>query len=167
VSGNGTYGPVSFTPDAIGTYFWKATYAPAASDPNNVGSTFNGDCSDPNEDVVVSSVASSMTSAQSFIPNDSATVSAALGGALSGTVTFKLYESSDCTGTAILTEPRTVSGASPQTVSTTNTTISTTAANVSWLVDYDSNNPAQRDISAKCFEKTALSIDNNGTVTSP
>jgi hypothetical protein len=60
-----------------------------------------------------------------------------------------------------------VSGASPQTVSTTNTTVSTTAANVSWLVDYDSTNPAQRDIPASCFEKTALSIDNDGTVSSP
>jgi hypothetical protein len=60
-----------------------------------------------------------------------------------------------------------VSGSSPQTVNTTNTTVSTTAANVSWLVDYDSTNPAQEDISPKCFEKTALSIDNDGTVTSP
>src|SRR4029453_9762719 len=40
--------------------------------------------------------------------------------------------------------------------------VSTTAANVSWKVSYDSTNPAQRDIPATCFEKTALSIDNNG-----
>jgi hypothetical protein len=52
-------------------------------------------------------------------------------------------------------------------VHTNNTTNSTTAANVSWNVSYDSTNPAQDDISAKCFEKTALSIDNDGTVTSP
>jgi hypothetical protein len=167
VSGNGTYGPVSFTPDAAGTYHWKATYTPASGDPNNLGSTFNSDCSDANETVVVTSVASSMTSAQSFIPNDSATVSAPAGGNLAGSVTFKVYESADCSGTAIYTQSVAVSGSSPQTVNTTNTTVSTTAANVSWLVDYDSTNPAQEDISPKCFEKTALSIDNDGTVTSP
>jgi hypothetical protein len=167
VSGNGTYGPVSFTPNAVGTYHWKAIYTPATGDPNNLSSTFNGDCSDTNETVVVTSVPSSMTSAQSFIPNDSATVSAPQGGALAGSVTFKVFESSDCSGTAIYTQTVPVSGASPQTVHTTNTATSTTAANVSWLVSYDSTNGAQQSISAKCFEKTVLSIDNNGTVTSP
>jgi hypothetical protein len=167
VSGDGTYGPVSFTPDAPGTYHWKATYTPATGDPNNLGSTFNGDCSDANETVVVLTVASSMTSAQSFIPNDSATVSAPAGGNLAGSATFKVFESTDCSGSAIYTQTVTVGGVSPQTVHTTNTTVSTTAANVSWLVSYNSTNPAQQSISAKCFEKTALSIDNDGTVTSP
>jgi hypothetical protein len=167
VNGDGTYGPVSFTPDAPGTYHWKAAYTPATGDPNNLASTFNGDCSDANETVVVTSVASSMNSAQSFIPNDSATVSAPAGGDLAGSVTFKVFESTDCSGTALYTQTVTVSGTSPQTVLTTNTTKSTTAANVSWLVSYDSTNPAQQSISAKCFEKTALSIDNDGTVSSP
>jgi hypothetical protein len=166
VSGNGTYGPVSFTPDAIGTYHWVATYTPATGDPNNVGSTFNGDCSDTNETVVVTSVPSSLTSAQSFIPNDSATVSASQGGDLAGSVEFKAYESNDCSGTAILTETKTVAGASPETVSTTNTTVSTIAANVSWKVTYTSTNPAQQSIPATCLEKTALTIDNGGTATS-
>ena len=165
VSGDGTYGPVSFTPTAVGTYHWVASYT--GDSPNTNATTHNSGCSDAAEDVVVTSVKSSMTSAQSFIPNDSATVSAPAGGALAGTVTFKLYESSDCSGTAILTQQKSVSGASAQTVSTTNTTVSTTAANVSWLVDYDSTNPAQRDIPATCLEKTALTIDNDGTVSSP
>jgi hypothetical protein len=167
VSGNGTYGPVSFTPDAIGTYYWKAAYTPATGDPNNLASTFNGDCSDPNEDVVVGPVPSSMTSQQSFIPNDKATVAASLGGNLAGSVTFEVFESSDCSGTAIYTQTVPVSGASPQTVSTTNTTVSTTAANVSWRLTYTSTNPAQRSIPANCLEKTALAIDNDGTATSP
>jgi hypothetical protein len=157
---------VSLTPDAVGTYHWKATYTPATGDPNNVGSTFNGDCSDTNETVVVTSVASSLTSQQSFIPNDKATVTAPAGGNLSGSVTFKVFESSDCSGSAIYTQTVTVSGASLQTVSTTNTTISTTAANVSWQLAYASNNPAQRPIAATCLEKTALTIDNDGTATS-
>jgi hypothetical protein len=165
VSGDGTYGPVSFTPTAPGTYHWAATYS--GDSPNTNGTSHNTDCTDANEDVVVNPVPSSMTSAQSFIPNDSATVSAPAGGNLAGTVSFAVYESSDCSGTAIFSQNRSVSGASPQTVSTTNTSVSTTAANVSWKVSYDSTNAGQRDIPATCLEKTALSINNDGSVSSP
>jgi hypothetical protein len=161
VSGDGTYGPVSFTPTAVGTYHWVATYS--GDSPNTNGTSHNTDCSDANEDVVIQSAASSLSSAQSFIPNDKATVSASAGGNLAGSVKFEVFESSDCSGTAIYTETVAVSGASPQTVSTTNTTVSTTAANVSWRLTYDSTNPAQNDIPATCLEKTALTIDNGGT----
>jgi len=168
VSGNGTYGPVSFTPTAIGTYHWTASYTPAATDPNNLATSHNSDCSDTNEDVVVTSVPSSMTSAQSFIPNDSATISAPAGGNLAGTVSFAVYENATCSGTTPLySQNVAVSGTSPQTVGTTNTTKSTTATNVSWLVSYHSTNPAQRDIPATCFEKSTLTIDNDGTITGP
>jgi hypothetical protein len=165
VSGNGEYGPVSFTPTEPGTYHWVATYS--GDSPNTNGTSHNTDCSDTNEDVVVTSVPSSMTTAQSFIPNDSATVSAAQGGDLAGSVEFKVFESDDCSGTALYSEIVPVSGASDQTVSTSNTTESTTVANVSWLVSYDSTNPAQEDIPATCHEKTALTINNDGTVSSP
>jgi len=169
VNGNSPpdYGPVSFTPDAVGTYHWKAVYTPAAGDPNNLGSTFNGDCSQASETVHVTSVPSSMTTAQSFIPNDSATVSAPAGGNLTGTVHFQVFENATCTAPAIYSQDLPVSGPSGTTVHTTNTTVSTTAANVSWLVSFDSSNPAQQSISAKCFETTALNIQNDGPVTSP
>lgn len=140
----------------------------AAGDPNNLASPHNGDCSDTNEDVVVSAVQSHLTSAQSFIPNDSATVTApAVSGNLNGSVTFNVYETADCSGPLLYTQTVTVTGGSPQTVSTTNTTKSTTAAHVSWLVSYHSNNPAQLDIPANCFEKTDLTISNDGTIPSP
>ena len=167
VNGNGTYGPVNFTPDAVGTYHWKATYTPATGDPNNLTSTFNSDCSDTSETVVVNSVASSMTSAQSFIPNDKATVSAPAGGPLAGSMNFQVFENTDCSGTPIYTQDVPVTGASPQTVHTTNTMVSTTAANVSWQLTYTSSNPAQRSIPANCFEHSTLTIDNDGTVSSP
>jgi hypothetical protein len=168
VSGDNTsYGPVSFTPTAVGTYHWVATYTPATSDPNNLGSTHNADCTDTAEDVTVNSVASSMTSSQSFIPNDSATVSAPAGGNLAGSVKFEVFESNNCSGTAIYTETVPVSGASPRTVNTSNTTVSTTASNISWRVTYTSTNTAQRGIPASCFEKSTLTIDNDGTVSSP
>lgn len=166
VSGDGTYGPVSFTPTAPGNYHWVASYS--GDLPNTNGKDHNLDCSDTNEDVVVKSVPSTMTTAQSFIPNDSAKITApADSGNLNGEVHFQAYESSDCSGTAIVDQTKTVTGATPQTVSTTNTTVSTTAANISWKVSYDSKNDAQRDIPATCLEKTALTIDNDGEVSSP
>lgn len=167
VNGDGTYGPVSFTPNAIGTYHWTVSYTPATGDPNNLASGHNADCSDVNETVVVLSVASSLTSAQSFIPNDRATVSAPQGGSLAGSVKFEVFESSDCSGTAIFSQTVPVSGASPQSVSTTNTTVSTTAADISWRLTYTSTNPAQRSIPANCLEKSTLTINNGGTATSP
>jgi hypothetical protein len=166
VNGDGTYGPVSFTPDAVGTYHWKASYTPAAGDPNNLASDFNGNCTDDNETVVVTSVASSMTSEQSFIPNDKATVSAPAGGNLAGSMKFEVFENTDCSGNAIYTETVPVSGASPQTVNTTNKTVSTTAANISWQLTYDSTNPSQRDIGPNCFEHSTLDINNDGTISS-
>ncbi len=165
MSGNGTYGPVSFTPTAPGTYHWAASYS--GNLPNTNATSHNTDCTDTNEDVVVVSVPSSMTTAQSFIPNDSATVSAPSGGNLAGSVKFEAFESANCSGSSIYNQDVPVSGASPQTVATTNTTVSTTAAAVSWRVTYTSTNPGQKSIPATCLEHSTLTISNNGTVTSP
>jgi hypothetical protein len=170
VSGDGTYGPVSFTPTDVGNYHWVAVYS--GNPPNTSGVTHNADCTDTNEDVTVTTVPSSLTSAQNWVPNDSATVTAPAGtGNLAGTVFFALYASSDCSGTAIYTTQANVSGASPQTVSTSNTTAQTASGSFSWRVTYDSTNPAQRDIlqtdSTTCQETSALTISNGGTVSSP
>jgi hypothetical protein len=168
VNGDGEYS-VSVKPTEAGTYHWKATYTPATGDANNVGSTFNGNCGESDETVVVQSVPSSMTTAQSFIPNDSATVNAPPPGSgdLAGSVHFQAYESSDCSGSAIVDQTKSVSGATAQTVNTTNTTVSTTAANISWKVSYTSTNKAHQDIPATCSETTTLTIDNDGTISSP
>ena len=88
-------------------------------------------------------------------------------GNLAGSVKFEVFESTDCSGTGIYTQNVSVSGASPQTVSTTNTTVSTTAANVSWQLTYTSTNPGQRNSPATCLEKSTLTIDNDGTATGP
>jgi hypothetical protein len=115
-------------------------------------------------------VASSMTTAQKFLPNDSATISAPSGGNLAGSVNFELFDNATCQGdTPIYTQNNVaVSGASPQTVSTSNTTVTVlTTANLSWKVSYDSTNPLQRDIPASCHESSDLTITNGGTVSSP
>jgi hypothetical protein len=154
-----------FTPTAAGTYHWVATYS--GDLPNNNGTTHNATCSDSNETVVVNTVPSSMTTAQTWVPNDSATISATAGGNLAGTVSFSLHSGSSCGGTALYSTTASVSGASPQTVSTSNTTAQLASGTFSWSVAYDSTNPAQQDISAKCHETSSLTITNGGTVSSP
>ena len=169
VSGNGTYNTPApqFIPGTAGNYHWVAVYS--GNSPNTDGITHNAACTDTDEDVTVTTVASSMTTAQRWVPNDSATISAPAGsGNLNGKVFFTLYPSSDCTGTLIYTTTNgvAVSGASPQTVSTSNTT-PVNAGSYSWSVSYDSDNPAQRDIPASCHETSSLTVANGGTISSP
>jgi hypothetical protein len=167
VSGNGTYGTPDphFVPTAAGTYHWVAVYS--GNLPNTTGTDHNTACTDAAEDVVVSTVASMLSSAQKWVPNDSVTVSAPAGGDMTGTVSFDLYQSADCSGSAIYSTTAAVAGSSPQTVSTANTTAQDASASFSWKVTYDSTNPAQRDIPASCHETSALTISNGGTVSSP
>lgn len=164
VSGNGTYGPVSFTPTEPGTYHWVAEYS--GNLPNNNATTHNATCTDADEDVVVSTVASSLSSDQTWVPSDSVTVSAPAGGALAGTVSFEFFTNDTCTGTAAFSTTKSVSGSSPETVLSGNAPAQTTTGSFSWRVSYDSTNPAQRDIGASCHETSALTIANGGTVSS-
>jgi hypothetical protein len=168
VNGNGSYGTPApqFVPLAAGEYSWVASYS--GSSPNTDGKTHNAACTDTNEDVVVQTVASSLTSAQKWVPNDSVTVSAPSGGALAGSASFELFANGTCTGTAIYTAASVpVAGASPQTVSSANTTAVLASGTYSWRVGYDSTNPSQRDIPASCHETSELTIENGGTVSSP
>lgn len=171
VSGDNTYNSPApqFVPTAPGDYHWVAVYS--GDSPNTSGVTHNAACTDTAEDVTVTSVPSSLTSAQKWVPNDSVTVSATAGGNLAGTVSFALYASADCGvsggDSAIYSTTANVAGASPQTVSTSNTTAQLASGSFSWLVSYDSTNAAQQDIPGSCHETSALTITNGGTVSSP
>lgn len=168
VSGNGTYDSPApqFVPTAAGDYHWVAVYS--GSSPNTNGITHNAACTDTAEDVTVTTVASSLTSAQRWVPNDSVTVTAPAGsGNLAGTVSFALYAGGTCSGSVLYSTTVAVSGASPQTVSTSNTTAQLATGTFSWKVGYDSTNPAQRDIPDTCHETSSLTISNGGTVSSP
>jgi hypothetical protein len=120
VSGNGTYGPVSFIPDAPGTYHWVASYS--GDLPNTLASTPTA-CLDENEDVVVQQIPTQIKTKQSWIPNDTATITATSGNlAAGGTVVFSLYNNATCTGDAVYTETETLSGGAPtEEVGTSNT----------------------------------------------
>ena len=165
VSGNGSYGPASFTPTQAGNYHWVAVYS--GNSPNTNGVTHNAACNDTDEDVTVTSVPSSLTSAQTWVPSDSVTVSAAAGGALDGTVTFEFFTNATCDGENAFETTKDVSGpSSGVTVESGNAPAQTVTDSFSWSVSYDSDNPAQEDIAASCHETSALTIENGGTVSS-
>lgn len=166
VSGDGTYDTPDpqFEPEEIGEYHWVAEYS---GSPNTNGTDHNTACDDDNEAVTVEDVPSTLTTAQSWVPNDSATVSADEGGALDGTVTFEFFDNGDCIGTPAWSEDVAVAGASPQTVGTSNEDAVEATGAFSWRVTYDSDNPAQRDIPSSCDETSDLTIDNGGSHSSP
>ncbi len=163
VNGDDTYNTPNpqAVPTATGNYHWVAVYT--GSSPNTSAVTHNAACDDTDEDVTVSSVPSTMTTAQEWVPNDSATVSASAGGDLLGTVYFDLYPTSNCTGTAIYSTNKAVTGASPKEVGTSNTTAQKATGSFSWKVRYDSTNPAQDGIAASCHEVSTLTINNNSS----
>jgi hypothetical protein len=136
VNGDGTY-TASFTPTQVGTFTWIAQYS--GNSPNTLGAGPTT-CPDVNEEVVVVGEATS-TTAQDWLPNDTATITGPTN--LNGTLTFTLYPSSDCTGTAVAGQSYSftlTNAPSPAVRSTTNTTFKVTATNegaYSWLVHYD------------------------------
>jgi hypothetical protein len=169
VSGDATYPTaaqpsVSFTPTAVGTYTWVASYSGDSPNTNAVPASA---CPDPTgtETVVVTDTTSTST-AQNWLPNDSATIGSDGGSALSGSVTFTLYNNGTCDpgvggANVLYTEgPIAVSGSSPQTRSTNNTTVKVLAsATVSWRAVYTSDNPNVGGSSSTC-ETTVLTITN-------
>jgi hypothetical protein len=162
VSGNNTYNSPSFTPLAAGNYHWVAEYSGNLA--NTVAKSHNTACDDTSEDVSVTTVTPTLGTAQSWVPNDSATITASAGGDLLGNVSFTLYPSTNCTGTAVygpVLVPIPAAAGLSETVSTSNTTAITANGNFSWSVGYDSTNPAQVDLTASCHEVSTLTINNN------
>jgi hypothetical protein len=118
-----------------------------------------GGANGTNECFTVAAVPSSTSSEQTWLPNDSATVTSTL--PLSGSLSFTLHQGGDCTG-AILRPAETFSfsgATSPVTRSTTNSTVSVTASStVSWEVVFTSTDKRVTG-SSRC-ESTVLTITN-------
>ena len=139
VSGNGTYGPVSFTPDTAGTYHWIASYSGDAKN-----RAVAGDCGDSGENDTVNKLTPSIsTDASADVTiggsiSDTATVSGGLNP--TGTVTFRLYGPGDATcATAIFTSAnRPLSGGAASSASFIPTAVGT----YRWIATYngDANN---------------------------
>jgi hypothetical protein len=159
---NTSYGPVSFTPTAIGKYTWVASYD--GSSPNTLSagpSSCPPGANDGDEEVVVTGSAG-LSTAQDWLPNDTATLTGPVN--LNGTLTFQLYSGDNCgatSGSAVSGQLYTVTvtnKASGSTFSTSNTTFKVTAgASYSWKVTYDDN--VLTDPAPSC-EKSTLTITN-------
>jgi hypothetical protein len=161
-----------------GSYCWAATFAPDA-DSTKAGvppsDKQTGECFSV-------TVPTSIATNPWFYPQDRAVISAPSGGDLAGSVSFKLFDSSDhCTansdtvgtgGLLYKEGPDTVSGASPQTVDTSNSSFRVTsstpvASNLYWRVTYTSTNPNQEPSSSDCVENIGATITADGTVSFP
>jgi hypothetical protein len=137
VNGNGNYTSDSFTPTAVGTYRWIASYS---GDANNAA--VSGACNDANETVVVSLNQPSLSTTPNVLPNDSATLSGLLDPS-GGTITFKLFLNAACTGDPLDTWTSTVNANGTFTSSNTTHTVSADTV-ISWIVEYsgDAKNAA-------------------------
>jgi hypothetical protein len=178
VNGDGTYGPVSFTPDAPGDYHWVATYSGDA--PNTLAAD-SADCgADPNEDVTVRQIPTAISTAQKVFPQDSATINSTVPGRnlpAGGTVIFRLYGPTsgasaleNClahgdtvgSGGLLYKETNTVGGSPSVTTGTNNTTVAVSDSGaVYWRVTYDPNDSAFTGRQSDCVENTVLTFNND------
>jgi len=103
---------------------------------------------------------STVTTAQRWLPNDRATVKLSDGTTNgSGTVTFTLYESADCTGTAKATFPdiALVNGVA----TSNNTSVYTDAITISWRVTFTPSDTNAVVGSTSHCETSSLTINND------
>ncbi len=171
MTGNGTYGPVSFTPDAPGTYHWVASYD--GDLPNTLSATHNATCNTAAESVVVQQIPTEISTTQRAYPNDSATITSSVGTdslPATGTVIFRLYDNSTCTdaddvvgGGLLYKETKTsVGGANQVTVATNNTTVAvSTNTTVYWKVTYATGDTAHTGRQSNCTENTSFQFVND------
>ncbi len=136
VNGTGDYPSGTFTTTAVGIYRWRAFFTDTDGKNNDVSTP----CNDANESSTVNSGSPSFNTTMKLTPNDSATISNIVtGGSASGTKTqqivFKLFNSADCSGSAIDTES--FAATADGTFNTNNQTHFVTADGTwSWLVSY-------------------------------
>ncbi len=101
---------------------------------------------------------STTTTAQNWLPNDTATVKLSDNTNGSGSVTFSLYENGDCTAPAKTTfGPITLVNG---TASTSNTSIYVSTTTISWRVTYSSGDPNIDGSTSHC-ERSDLTINND------
>lgn len=168
--GNKVYGPVSYTPNAPGSYHWQGTISNSSSTNNSLPVTDNAACNESNENVTVEQETTETTTRQFVYPDDKAQIKAEKPGAtLGGEVTFKLFDSeADCkanTATGLLLkEVQSISGTSPQSATTNNTTARVTSGTtVYWNVQYKSTTTSQLGSKSECIESTAVQFAGNDT----
>jgi len=164
VTGDGTYDSATFTPSALGTYYWIAVYS--GNLPNTKGASTS--CGDSGEASIVTRLPSTNATNQFYYPNDTATVTGT--GTFNGTVSFELHKAPNCSDAFVYRELNdSLNGnTSGSTSSTNNTSYRADASNSGpffWKVTY-SGDSTHFDVTA-CVESSSVSISDDGSTTSP
>jgi hypothetical protein len=138
----------------VGKYCFRAEFTGTGDYAGQTAGTDNA-----TEECFTVTGSTSVTTDQNWVPNDSATITGDT--ALSGTATFDLFHSADCSGTSLYTASVAVSGTSPQIVSTSNTTTvvvvdGTSEGAYSWRVSY--NDDVLADTASFCTETSNITI---------
>jgi hypothetical protein len=148
------------TANVVGTWCFRAEYTPGGAN----GGNYTASSDARHSECFLVQDTTSGTSAQNWLPNDSATFTSAGGTALNGTLSFTLYSGNDCGATSgsiiIPAETFTLTNAaSPVTRATTNASFLVSAStSTSWKVVFTSSDPNVGS-SSKC-ETTSLTITN-------
>jgi hypothetical protein len=155
----------------VGTYLWVLfSYT---GDLNNSVSGLPSACNDTGEKSTVTLPPSTITTAQSWTPNDTATIDHS-----GGSVIFSLYKNdSTCTGTPVYGPTSAINvvdtsgvGTGPFTASTSNTTYKVTGVTANstdtyyWKAAYTSS-AGHKDVTENCTEDTTFSALTNGNST--
>jgi hypothetical protein len=159
VIGNGVYSSDPFTPSAVGTYYWTATYG---GDTKNL--TVSGSCLATGETSLVIKALSNISTAQTITPQDSVTLTASAGGTPTGSVTFELFgpNNATCSGAAVFTQPVALVGGSASTNNTIFWVTAATAGTYRWVVTYPGDLNHEGTTSLCGVEQHTLTINNNG-----
>jgi hypothetical protein len=154
----------TITANKTGTWCWRGVYTPGGANGSNY--TGSEDASSGECFTVTDTTAS--TSAQDWLPNDTASVSSANGAPLNGTLSAQLYTGDSCSAGSEVSGQlysKTLTGTgSSATLTTNNTTFKVTGttppstAAFSWKVTFHSSDTNVAD-SSHC-ESTSLTITN-------
>jgi len=165
VPGTASATSASFTPDEVGTWCWRGFYDPTGADPDDPNYDEATDF-DASECLTVTDTSDTST-AQNWLPNDSATITSTGGSTLAGNVTFNLYDDGTCgdDGGSVVYGPEVVDVATgtgtadSRTVTTSNTAFVVTSANntgaYSWEVIYSGTSGIS---GSEACESTSITI---------
>jgi len=146
-----------------GTWCFRAVYTPGGAN----GSNYTGSSDASSGECFTVTDTTTATWAQTWLPNDAATVTATAGAPLNGTLSAQLYTGDNCgatSGSAVQGQlyTKTLANATSladTTLTTSNATFTVSASTaVSWLVTFTSSDPNVGP-SSHC-ESTSLTINN-------
>jgi hypothetical protein len=151
------------TVNRTGTWCFRAVYTPGGAN----GSNYTGSSDATSGECFTVTDTTGSTSAQTWLPNDTASVTATAGAPLNGTLSAQLFTGDNCgvtSGSAVTQQfyfktLTNATSAADTTLTTSNTTFTVTAsASVSWLISFASSDPNVSS-SSHC-ESTNLTVSN-------